>query len=74
MIYPDYIVNSGRHRWQSALQTSQKEKNEKIPFTITIHSHYHAVQSIILKNCKLLQNDPETGTTATNFNETGQRT
>ena len=28
----------------------------------SIHSHDHSVKSIILKNFKLLQNDPETGT------------
>ena len=46
---------------QSALQTSQKEKNERIPFTLTYHSHNLAVKNIILKNFKLLQNDNETG-------------
>ena len=46
---------------QSALQTSQKENNNRIPFTLTFHPHNHAVKSIILKNCKLLQNDPDTG-------------
>ena len=46
---------------QSALQTSQKENNNRIPFTLTFHPHNNAVKSIILKNFKLLQNDPETG-------------
>ena len=46
---------------QSALQTSQKYKNDRIPFTLTFHPHNHAVKSIILNNFKLLQNDPETG-------------
>ena len=46
---------------QSALQTSQKDKNDRIPFTLTFHPHNHAVKSIILNNFKLLQNDPETG-------------
>ena len=32
-----------------------------IQFTLTFHPHNHAVKSIILKNCKLLQNDPDTG-------------
>ena len=41
------------------LQTSQKDKNDRIPFTLTFHPHNHAVKSIILNN--LLQNDPETG-------------
>ena len=46
---------------KSALQTSQRENNERIPFTLTFHPHNHAVKSIILKNFKLLQNDPDTG-------------
>ena len=46
---------------QSALQTSQRGNNERIPFTLTFHPHNHAVKSIILKNVKLLQNDPDTG-------------
>ena len=46
---------------QSALQTLQKDKNDRIPFTLTFHSHNHAVKSIILNNFKLLQNDPDTG-------------
>ena len=33
-----------------------------IPFTLTFQPHNHSVKSIILKNFKLLQNDPETGT------------
>ena len=47
---------------RSSLQTSQKEHSDRIPFTITFHPHNHSVKSIILKNFKLLQNDPETGT------------
>ena len=39
----------------------QKENNNRIPFTLTFHPHNHAVKSIILKNFKLLQNDPDTG-------------
>ena len=46
---------------QSALQTSQRDNNDRIPFTLTFHPHNHAVKSIILKNFKLLQNDPDTG-------------
>ena len=33
----------------------------KRPFTLTFHPHNHAVKSTILKNFKLLQNDPDTG-------------
>jgi len=44
-----------RHRWK------QKEKNERIPFTLTYKPHNLAAKNIILKNFKLLQNDNETG-------------
>jgi len=62
---PASVVQAGHHRAQqidrqSALQTSQRE-NERIPFTLTFHPHNPAVKSIILKNFKLLQNDPDTG-------------
>ena len=48
--YPASIVQAGHHRAQ------------RIPFTLTFHPHNHSVKSIILKNFKLLQNDPETAT------------
>ena len=64
--YPVSVVKAGHHRAQqfdrqSSLQTSQKDKNDRIPFTLTFHPHNHAVKSVILRNFKLLQNDPETG-------------
>ena len=64
--YPVSVVKAGHHRAQqfdrqSSLQTSQKDKNDRIPVTLTFHPHNHAVKSIILNNLKLLQNDPETG-------------
>ena len=64
--YPVSVVKAGHHRAQqfdrqSALQTSQKDKNDRIPFTLPFHPHNHAIESIILNNFKLLQNDPETG-------------
>ena len=64
--YPASVVQAGHHRAQqidrqSALQTSQKENNNIIPLTLTLHPRNHAVKSIILKNFKLLQNDPGTG-------------
>ena len=64
--YPVSVVQAGLHRAQqidrqSALQTSQKENNERITLTLTFLRHNHAVKSIILKNFKLLQNDPDTG-------------
>jgi len=65
--YPASIVQVGHHRAQlidrqSSLQTSQKQHSDRIPFTLTFHPHKHSVKSIILKNFKLLQNDPETST------------
>ena len=64
--YPASVVQAGHHRAQqidrqSALQTSQKENNNRIPFTLTFHPHNHAVKSIILKNYRLLQNNTDTG-------------
>ena len=64
--YPVSVVKAGHRRAQqfdreSSLQTSQKDKNDRIPFTLAFHPHNHAVKSIILSNFKLLQNDPETG-------------
>ena len=64
--YPASVVEAGHHRAQqidrqSALQTSQRDNNDRIPFTFTFHPHNHAVKSIILKNFKLLQNDRDTG-------------
>ena len=56
IIAPNKLIGS----W-SALQTSQKENNNRIPSTLTFHPHNHAVKSIIFKNFKLLQNDPDTG-------------
>ena len=62
--YPTSVVQTGHHHTQqidrqSALQMSQKEKNDRIPFILTFHPRNHAVKSIILKNFKLLQNDPK---------------
>ena len=64
--YPASVVEAGYHRAQqidrqSVLKTSQRENNNRILFTLTLHPHNHAVKSIILKNFKLLQNDPDTG-------------
>ena len=64
--YPASVVEAGHHHAQqidrqSAQQTSQKEDSNRIPFTLTFHPHNHTVKSIILKNFKLLQNDPDTG-------------
>ena len=64
--YPVSVVKAGHYRAQqfdrqSSLQMSQKDKNDRIPFTLTFHPHNLAVKFIILSNFKLLQNDPETG-------------
>ena len=63
--YPTFVVQRDHHLAQqidrqSKLQTSQKEKNDRIPFMHAFHAHNQAVKSIVLKNFKLLQNDPET--------------
>ena len=51
---PASVFQAGHHRAQqidrqSALQMSQKENSNRIPFTHTFHPHNHAVKSIILK-------------------------
>ena len=56
--YPVSVVKASHHHAQqfdrqSALQTSQKDKNDRIPFTLTFHPHNHAVKSIILNNFKI---------------------
>ena len=63
--YPTSLVQAGYHRAQqidrqSALQTSQKENNDRVLFTLTFHPHNHEVKSINLRNFRLLQNDPDT--------------
>ena len=37
----------GQIERQSALQTSQKDKNDRIPVTLIFHPHNHAVKTII---------------------------
>ena len=44
--YPASVVQAGHHRAQqidrqSALQTSQKKNNNRIPFTLTFHPNNH---------------------------------
>ena len=61
-----YVFQAAHHRAQqidrqSTLQTSQKEKNDRIPFTLTFHPRNNPVKAIILNNFKILQNDPVTG-------------
>ena len=61
------VVQVGHHRAQqinrqSALQTAQKEITNRIPFILKLYSHNQAVESIILKNFKVLKNESDTGT------------
>ena len=47
--YPDSAVTTGKHRAQEihreiALQTSQNEETNRIPFTLTYHPQNHAIQ------------------------------
>ena len=63
-----WLEREREHAWKLerkplgiTLQTSQKENKNRIPFTLTFYPHNNAVKSIILKNFKLLQNDPDTG-------------
>ena len=72
--YPVSVVQVGDHRAQhykqlrralhyiTALQTAEKEKTDRIPFTLIFRPHNHADKSIILKNSKWLKNDSETDT------------
>ena len=63
--YPDSAVTTGKHRAQeidreTTLQTSQNEETDRIPFTLTYHPQNLAIKNVILKNFKILSNDPET--------------
>ena len=62
--YPDSAVTKGKHRAQQidreiALQSSQKEETDRTPFTLTYHQQNLAIKNVILKNFKILRNDPE---------------
>ena len=53
--YPDSAVTTGKHRAQeidreTALQTSQNEETDRIPFTLTYHPQNLAIKNVILKN------------------------
>ena len=61
--YPDSAVTTGKHRAQeidreTALQTPQNEETDRIPFTFTYHPQNLAIKNVILKNFKILSNDP----------------
>ena len=45
---------------ETALQTSQNEETNSIPFTPTYHPQNLAIKNAILKNFKILRNDTET--------------
>ena len=60
-------VTTGKHRAQeidrnTALQSPQNEETNRIPFTLTYQPQNLAVKNVIniLKNFKILRNDPET--------------
>ena len=62
--YPDSVLKTAQQRaqttnQQSAPPTSQKEENQRIPFTLTFHPLILPVKNIILKNFKLLQKQVE---------------
>ena len=63
--YPDSAVTTCKHRAQeidreTALQTLQNEETDRIPFALTYHPQNLAIKNVILKNFKILRNDPET--------------
>ena len=64
--YPDSAaITTGKHSAQeinrnTALQSPQNEETNRIPFTLTYHPQNLAVKNVILKNFKILRNDPET--------------
>ena len=63
--YPDSAVTTGKHRAQeidreTALQTSQNQETDRIPFTLTYHPQNLAIKDAILNNFKFLRNYPET--------------
>ena len=51
--YPDSAVTTGKHRAQeidreTALQTSQNEETDRIPFTLTYHPQNLAIKNVII--------------------------
>ena len=44
----------------TALQSPQNEETNRIPFTLTYHPQNLTVKNVILKNFKIIRNDPET--------------
>ena len=63
--YPDSALTPGKNYIQeidreTALQTSQNEETDRIPFTLTYRPQNLAIKNVILKNFKILRNDSET--------------
>ena len=63
--WPDSVATTGKHRVyeidrETALQTSQNEETNRMTWTLTYHPQNLAVKNVILKNFKILRNDPET--------------
>ena len=59
---PVSVVQAGHQRTQLIDRSHHYKRHKNNPFTLTFYPHNHSVKTIILKNFKLLQNDPETGT------------
>ena len=62
--YPDSAVTTGKHRAQeidreTALQASQNEETNRIPFTLTYYPQNLAIKNDILKNNKAAQMRPD---------------
>ena len=63
--YPDPVIHNSKHREQSvhpqsASLSSHNKLEGRIPLTLTFHPYNISVKNIILKNFKLLQQDPPT--------------
>ena len=64
-VYPNSTITTSKHGAQeidreTALQTSQNEETDGIPFILTYHPQNLAIKNFILKNLKILCNDRET--------------
>ena len=63
--YSDSAVTTDKHRAKEidaeiALQTSENEETDRIPFSLTYDPQNVAIKNVILKNFKILRNEPET--------------
>ena len=63
--YPDSAVTTGkqtrpRNRPRDRTSNFTNEETDRIPFTLTYHSQNLGIKNVILKNFKILRNDPET--------------